>query len=410
VPTNTLSDSKCKAAKPAERAYKLFDGHGLFLYVSPAGGKIWRMAYRAEVDGKQKPQTATFGPYPLITLQDARAKRDALRLRLVNGEPAKPKEHRAAKRINLKDAAEQYWNGRQDISDKYRQNAMNALEAYITPRLGKSWMDEIGREDVLEVLKVMDVAGKFSYVRKVRGWLSSVFDWAMANSFCTVNPCELINTRKAFGHRKVVSFAALEVNKVAEFMKRLELEGLLQSAIACKLMALTGVRTKELRMMRLDEIDGALWRIPAARMKKDLDLLVPLSRQALEIVEHMKARNPGTAYLFPNDRDKTRPMSENAVLYLIGRMGYGGEMTGHGWRTVMSTWLNEHGFDKDAIERQLAHVPSDKVRGIYNRAEFMPERRRMMQAWADWLVPDRLSKALHSPASSDANIASSVSA
>lgn len=399
MPTNSLSDSKCKAAKPQEKPYKLFDGHGLFLHVTPAGGKTWRMAYR--VDGK--PQTATFGPYPLVTLAKAREDRDALRLRLQKGEPAKEAKASTAKRILLRDASEQYWAGRQDMDPKSLLNAQNALERYIMPKLGGKFLDEIDNGQVLEALKVLDAAGKFSYVRKLRGWLSAVFDWGIGNEYAKINPCELINPRKAFGRRKTVGFAALELTEIEDFMKRLELEGLLQSVMACKLLGLTGVRTKELRMMRWDEIDGALWRIPAERMKKDLDLLVPLSRQSLVIVEHMRARATGSEYVFPNDRTNTRPMSENTVLYLIGRIGYAGIMTGHGWRKVMSTWLNEHGFDKDAIERQLAHVPSDKVRGIYNRAEFMPERRRMMQEWADWLIPDQLSKSLNAPESSGAS-------
>lgn len=402
MPTNSISDSQCRAAKPKEKAYKLFDGHGLHLAVMPSGTKTWRMAYR--VDGK--PQTATFGHYPLVTLAQAREKRDDLRLRLQKGEPAKEAKT-GAKRIELREASGKYWAGRQDMDPKSLLNAQNALERYVFPKLGDVFMDELDSGRVLEALKVMDAAGKFSYVRKVRGWLSAVFDWAVANGYAKINPCELINPRKAFGRRKTQGFAALELPQVPDFMKRLELEGLLQSVMACKLLALTGVRTKELRFMRRDEIDGALWRIPAERMKKDLDLLVPLSRQSLAVIEHMLARNPGSVYVFPNERDLSRPMSENAILYLMGRIGYAGTMTGHGWRKVMSTWLNEHGFDKDAIERQLAHVPSDKIRGIYNRAEFMPERRRMMQAWADWLMPDQLSKSLRSSASSDASTASS---
>lgn len=406
MPTNSLSDSQCRAAKPKEKAYKLFDGHGLHLAVMPSGTKTWRMAYRVEVDGRLKPQTATFGPYPLVTLAQAREKRDDLRLRLKKGEPAKEAKA-GAKRILLRDASEKYWAGRQDMDAKTMLNAKNAMERYVFPKLGDTFMDEVDSAQVLTALKVMDAAGKFSYVRKVRGWLSAVFDWGVANGYAKINPCELINPRKAFGRRKTQGFAALEITEIPEFMQRLELEGLLQSVMACKLLGLTGVRTKVLRFMEPGEIDGAIWRVPAEKMKMDLDLLVPMSRQSLTIVEHMMARNPGSKYVFPNERDLNRPMSENTVLYLIGRIGYAGIMTGHGWRKVMSTWLNEHGFDKDAIERQLAHVPSDKIRGIYNRAEFMPERRRMMQAWADWLMPDQLSKALTSPESSDASTASS---
>lgn len=407
MPTNSLSDSQCRAAKPRDKAYKLFDGHGLHLAVLPTGTKTWRLAYRVEVDGKLKPQTATLGQYPVVTLAEAREKRDELRKRLQAGESVK-EPAAGTRRIRLRDASEQYWPGRQDMDPKSLLNAQNALERYILPKLGDAFVDEIESTQVLEALKVVDAAGKFSYVRKIRGWLSAVFDWAVANGYAKINPCELINPRKAFGRRKTQGFAALEITEVPEFMKRLAMEGLLQSVLACQLLGLTGVRTKELRFMRRDEIDGALWRIPGEKMKKDLDLLVPLSRQSLAIINHMLARNPGSVYVFPNERDLNRPMSENAILYLIGRIGYAGVMTGHGWRKVMSTWLNEHGFDKDAIERQLAHVPGDKIRGIYNRAEFMPERRRMMQAWADWLLPDEVAKALHAPASSDTSTASSA--
>jgi integrase len=139
--------------------------------------------------------------------------------------------------------------------------------------------------------------------------------------------------------------------------------------------------------MEWTEIEGDLWRIPAAKMKRRREHLVPLSTQALQIIALMRKRSRGGVYVFPNDRRLDRPMSENSILYLIGRMGYGGRMTGHGWRSVASTWANENGHDKDAIERQLAHAPDDKIRSIYNRAEYLPQRRAMLQAWGDWVMP-----------------------
>ncbi len=400
MPTNTLTDSQCRAAKPRDKAYKLFDGLGMYLHVTPAGGRIWRMAYR--LDGKA--QTATIGPYPLIGLQDARTRRDQLRLKLLTGERLTPTRQRD--RMTLQQAVAAFWGGRKDVSESYRQNATRALEMHILPRLGGMQLDEIGRADVLAVLDALDAAGKHEYVRKTRAWLGQVFDWAVERELAPMNPCALIDPRKAFTKAKVVSFAALELTEIRDFMARLDLEGLIQSAMACRLLALTGVRTTELRMMRWDEIDGDLWRIPAARMKKERDHLVPLSTQAVAIIENMRARSKGSPYVFPNDRRLDRPMSENAVLYLLHRMGYKGRMTGHGWRSVVSTWANERGYNADAIERQLAHVPKDKVRGIYNRAEFMPERRRMLQDWADWMMPAAEGRA--SPESTDASSASSV--
>jgi len=381
VPTNSLTESKIKAAKPKEKPYKLFDGHGLYLYVSTAGGKSWRMTYR--VNGKA--QTNTFGPYPLLGLADARAKRDAVRLAMVNGTPLKPVKK--AETLTLSKASERYWEGRKDLSTSYVMNAVNAIAQHIEPKLGNRPIGELTRSEVLEVLMVMDAAGLSDYVRKTRMWLGQVFDWAVEQEHATINPCALIDPRKAFSKAPVESFASLEVTEIHQFMERLKLEGIIQSAQACRLLALTWVRTQELRMMEWTEIDGELWRIPAGKMKRRRDHLVPLSKQALVILENMRQRSTGSVYVFPNDRRIDRPMSENAILYLIGRIGFGGKMTGHGWRTVASTWANETGYDKDAIERQLAHAPDDKVRATYNRAEYLPERKAMLQAWADWLLP-----------------------
>lgn len=380
---NNLTDAKCKAAKATDKLYKLSDGHGLHLAVTPAGGKLWRMAYRLA----GRAQLASFGPYPLVSLAAARVERDALRLKLLKGEPVKAPKAKGS--ITLQAASETYWATRQDLTPDYRANAEAALSRHLFPKLGAKQIRSIDRAALLEVLKVMDAAGLLVYVRKTRMWASQVWDWAVEHGHADTNPAALIDPKKAFSRAKVVNMAALELPQVPAFMERLKLEGIIQSAQACRLMALTGLRTQELRGLRWDEVDGALLRIPDSRMKKDLDLLVPLSRQAVAILENMKARSKGSPYVFPNDRRLDRPMSENAVLYLIGRMGYAGKMTGHGWRSVLSSWANEAGYNPDAIERQLAHVPGDKVRGIYNRAEYLPERRAMLQAWADWLMPTR---------------------
>jgi integrase len=381
VGINNLTDAKCKAAKPREKLYKLSDGHGLHLAVTPAGGKLWRMAYR--VDGRS--QLASFGPYPLLSLAAARAERDALRLKLLKGEPTKTPKVKSS--ITFQEASDTYWATRQDLTSDYRANAEAALARHIFPRLGAKPIRTIDRSALLEVLKTMDAAGLTVFVRKTRMWASQVWDWAVEHGHADTNPAALIDPKKAFSRSRVVNMAALELPEVAGFMARLDLEGVIQSAQACRLMALTGLRTQELRGLRFEEWDGDLLRIPDSRMKKDLDLLVPLSSQAKAILENMRARSRGSVYVFPNDRRQDRPMSENAVLYLIGRIGYAGKMTGHGWRSVLSTWANEAGFNPDAIERQLAHVPGDKVRGIYNRAEYLDIRKQMLQAWADWLMP-----------------------
>lgn len=381
--TNNLTDSKCKAIKPTDKPQKISDGGGLFLYVTPQGSKLWRCAYR--LDGRQ--QTASFGAYPAVTLQEARQQRDELKRKLRTGAPVK--EAKAKAGMTLDDAHAAYWGGRKDLSASYLDNERRAYEMHVQTHLGKRTMREITRADMLAALNILDAAGKHDYVRKVRMWLAQLWDWAIEQGQATDNPARVIKPQRAFGKKPVEHFAALEIRDIPSFMDRLSYESELQSVLACKLLALTWVRTQELRMMEWSEIEGDLWRIPEGKMKRRREHLVPLSRQAMELLDTLKARSRGSRYVFPNDRRLDRPMSENAILYLIGRIGYKGMMTGHGFRSVGSTWANENGFNADAIERQLAHAPDDKVRAVYLRSEFMLERRRMLQSWADWLLQTR---------------------
>lgn len=378
MPTNQLTDHQCKKAKPAEKGVKLFDGGGLHLYIFPNGSKVWRIAFR--VDGKQ--QQKSFGAYPDVTLAEARQKRDELKSELLKGND--PRKKPKKKTLTLGDAVDQYWDGRQDVTPKYRENAKNGICHHLAKLLPLDIVS-INKNLLLEQLLEMDQKGLYVYVRKVKVWVGLVFDWAVAIGVIEVNPTHLIDSKKAFGKALVENHASLPLADVGEFMKRLDYEQGLQSVLACKLLALTWVRTVELRLMRWSEIDGNIWRIPKERMKKRKDHVVPLSKQALELIGQLRNLNSISEYVFPGDRDTKRPMSENSILYLIGRIGYKGKMTGHGWRSIGSTWANERGYSSDAIERQLAHSPEDKVRAVYNKAEYLPERTKMLQEWADWL-------------------------
>lgn len=381
--TNTLTDAKCRAAKAIDKPQKLFDGGGLHLFTSPTGAKVWRLAYRFN----GKPLTMSIGPYPEVTLSQARDKRDTAKAALRDGiDPMDKRRDRKRDAMTLQAASEAFWAGRKDVSPDYLANATRAIEMHALPALGDRAIGNITREELLAALMHLDAAGKHEYVRKVRMWLAQVWDWAIEQGHAATNPARLIRPEKAFGKTKVQHFAALELTEIPDFLQRLALEDDLQSVLACKLLALTWVRTNELRMMLWSEIDGDLWRIPAGKMKRGRDHLVPLSSHALALLESLKLRSRGSVYVFPNARRPDRPMSENAILYLIGRIGFGGKMTGHGFRTVASTWANEGGYNRDAIERQLAHVPKDQVRAAYNRAEFMAERRAMVQAWSDWFM------------------------
>jgi integrase len=378
MPTDTLTDARCRAAKPSSKPYKLFDGGGMALWVSPTGAKAWRLHYR--VDGKA--QTKSLGAYPDVTLAEARRLRDEARRKLRAGEAlAAPK----ASPLTVEQACRDYWAGRPDTTEGYRADALRMLELHVWPAIGARPVATVTRDDVLAPLLVLDAAGKPEAARRTRGRLSQVLAWCVERGHCAVNHAAGIKPERAFSRRTIEHHPAVELHEVGELLRRLALEGDLQSAIGCKLLALTWARTGELRMMRWDEIDGALWRLPAGRMKRRRDHLVPLSTQALALLERMQARRRGSEYVFPAPHRLDRPMSENAILYLLARMGYGGRMSGHGWRTVASTWAHEAGYPADVIERQLAHAPDDKVRAAYNRAQHFPERTKMVQAYADWL-------------------------
>lgn len=382
MPTNTLKDALCKAAKPAEKAYKMFDGGGLHLFVSPTGSKTWRIAYRLA----GKPKTMSVGPYPEVSLAEARGKRDGLKATLRDGGDPMAPRRATRKGMTLREASETYWAGRKDLSPSYLANAGRGIEMHLKNILEQN-IAGITREMLLEELGRMDAAGLHVYVRKVRMWIGQVFEWAVENGHASINPAALIRPEKAFGKAKVESFAALELRDVPNFLQRLALERELQSVLACRMLAYTWVRTAELRMMEIEEVDleEGMWIIPKGKMKRARDHVVPLPRQAVRVIKLMLARNSGSKYVFPSDRRDDRPMSENAILYLIGRIGYKGKMTGHGWRSVASTWANERGYNEDAIEMQLSHAPGNKIRAVYNRSKYINERREMLQAHADWI-------------------------
>ncbi len=275
--TNKLRDARCRSAKPSDRPAKLFDGGGLYLYVSTTGAKTWRVSYRINGRAQQK----SLGPFPAVSLAEARRKRDELKGQLRDG--VDPMRERKIKRVNLtfRVACEKFWGGRSDISESYKSNVMRALEMHLWASLGDLPIASIDRSLLLSALQRMDAKGLLEYVRKTRMWASQVFDWAVANEHCKINPAALINPTKTFGRKKVGSFAALDPRDMPEFVQRLSIEQPLNSVLACRMLAYTWVRTNELRNMLWSEIDGNLWLIPAEKMKRSRDHLVPLSRQAL---------------------------------------------------------------------------------------------------------------------------------
>ena len=376
--TNKLTDALCKKAIPSEKPRKLADGHGMYLFVSPTGAKVWRVAYKQF----GKDGTKILGPYPLLSLADARIKRDEFRRKLLDGEDVKATPQKS---ITFSDAVAQYWGGRKDVSAGYVQNAVRGLAMHLEPDIGKTPIALVTDAMILVPLLRLDAAEKFVYAKRLRMWSSLVFEWAMARKHCKTNPASLIKPSKAFGKKEEENHPHLPLLEIPEFMQRLAMEKELQSVLACRLMAMTWVRTGELRKFKWDQIDGDVWRVPRENMKKNRIHLVPLSKQSLAILETLRQRSRGGEYVFPGEQSKTRPMSENAVLYLIHRIGFKGRMSGHGWRSVASTWGNEHEYNSDHIEMQLSHSEENEVRGAYNHAQYFPQRRKMMQDFSNWL-------------------------
>lgn len=374
----SLTVAAIKAAT-ADRPRKLFDSGGLYLYVSPTGAKTWRLQFR--VAGKQ--QQRSLGPWPEVSLAEARQATLEARQALRQGQDIRKPRSKA--KPTLAACCEAYWAGRKDVTARYIGNAERAIAAHLKPILDLP-VDQVTRENLLEALGPLNEDSKFVYVRRVRMWIGQVLEWAVEQGHRAGNPAAEIKPSKAFGRRRRQSFAALELADVPAFLKRLAVEDDLQSVRAMKVLALTWLRTGELRMLQWGDIIGDQILIPEGRMKRRRDHLVPLSWQALALLEEQRRYTGAYRFVFVSAHDVDRPISENAILALLDRMGYAGRMTGHGFRSVGSTWANDREMLPDAIERQLAHVPADATRAAYNRAAYLTQRREILQAYADWLV------------------------
>ena len=285
--SNKLTDALCKGYKPTGKGYKKSDGQGMYLFISPAGSKVWRMGYR---DGNGREQTLVIGAYPLLSLKDARIARDEFKRRLLKGEDVKAKAKRS---ISFSEAVALYWAGRKDVSEGYKANATRGLAMHIEHFVGLDPISSITRERLLELLLKLDAAGKHVYAKRLRVWAGQVFDWAVELGHCQTNPAALIKPEKAFGSKPVEHHASLALKEIPDFFDRLALEASLQSVLACHMLALTWVRTGELRMMKWEQIEGDIWRVPGPVMKMKREHLVPLSKQALGLLNHLRLQHGG---------------------------------------------------------------------------------------------------------------------
>ena len=385
----SLSDAQARNAKPKAKSYKIADGEGLFLLIMPSGSKYWRLKYHYA--GKEK--VLALGVYPEISLTDARDRRSQARKVLAAGkDPGEAKKE--AKRISVVTnansfevvAREWFENRKHEWAQSSKRTKLVYLERYLLARIGPRPIAEISAPEVLAMLRVIEGKGTLDTARRVMQMCGQIFMYAIATGRVERNPVP--DLRGALKTPVVKHHSFLQAADLPPFLRKLDsYDGSSQTKLALRLLLFTFVRTNELRGAKWSEIDWdkSEWRIPAQRMKMKELHIVPLSRQVVEILFELKQITGSHEFILPNQHNPATFMSENTMLYAIYRMGYHSRATGHGFRSTASTILNEHEFRADVIERQLAHGERNRVRAAYNHAQYLTERRKMMQWWADYL-------------------------
>ena len=388
-----LTDAKIRNTKPADKPLKLTDGGGLYLEVRPTGTRLWRLRYR--IDGKEN--VFAIGGYPEIGLADARDAREKAKPLIRQG--IHPSHNRQAERLansaanaNTFEAVAREWIKKKAPSwtPYYLRQVERFMAADVFPFVGKLPIRNVSAAHLLEILNRIEGRGAATVALLVRQWSSAVFRYAVATLRADADPAAAL--KGAIHRPKVQHHKPLTRDQIAEFSKALEqYGGYRATVIALRLMLLTFVRTVELRKAEWIEfdLDRAEWRIPAERMKMREPHLVPLSTQAVELLRELATHTGGRRQLFPNLRNPNEYMTATTLNRALERMGFNGKdsigFSAHGFRATASTMLNEMGYRADVIERQLAHAERNKVRASYNQAEYMEERRQMMQAWAEYL-------------------------
>lgn len=389
-----LTDIKCKSTKPTEKPQKLGDSGGLYLHVMPSGSKYWRMKYR--IHGKEK--LLALGVYPETTLSDAREKRDAARKLVIQGiDPSAHKqETKHLATLNSKNTFEplaREWHSKNlaKWTEKHGQDIITRLEKDIFPEIGNLPVRDITAPRLLLAIRKMEERGAHELARRARGTCEQIFAYGIGIGKADRNiALDLRGTLEAFkrGH-----YAAFDFTELPTFLAKLQKNDARlypQTIRATKLLMLTFVRTAELINATWDEFDleKKVWNIPIERMKMRRPHLVPLSNQVLELLKEQKddTKVLQTPYVFPSQIEPRKPMSNGTILGGIKRLGYKGQMTGHGFRALaMSTIKEKLNYRHEVIDLQLAHEKKNKIDAAYDRAQFIQERTKMMQEWADYL-------------------------
>lgn len=390
VQRGALTDVVIKQAKAGDTAYKLSDGGGMYLLVRPNDSKYWRLKYR--INGKEK--LLSIGVYPEVSLMQARDARDAARELIAKGidpiEQSRREEIQKQRRAtNSLETIAREWHEKRSSkwSEDHAKRIIGSLEADVFPFLGERAINEIEPPDVLAVLRRIESRGALDHLGRVRQRLAAVFRYAIQTGRATHNAAADLSD--AFTTRPVEHRAALARADLPDFLRAVNAyQGHPITRLAMQLMLLTFVRTKELRSVRWAEfdIDKAVWEIPGERMKMKDPHRVPLSQQALKLLEELHPLSGAGELLFPSPNAPGKSLSENALIYMVYRLGYHSKATTHGIRATAATILSEEGFASDVIERALAHQERNKVKAAYQRSDFFKERQKMMQWWADYLT------------------------
>lgn len=389
-----LTDTQIKNAKPQERQQKLFDGGGLFLLVVPEGGKRWRLKYR--FGGKEK--LLALGTYPQVSLKEAREQRDAAKKMIREGidpgeikkeEKAEEKADKAREENTFRVVAVE-WIGKQAArwTESHREKTARRFELDVFPWIGDTPIVNLNAPVLLEVVQRIEKRGAVETAHRVLQNCGQLFRYAIATGRAERNPAA--DLRGALAPVQEKHFATItEPGKIGALLRAMDgYEGSFVVRCALKLAPLVVVRPGELRKAEWAEFDLTRkeWRIPAEKMKMRDTHIVPLSPQAVAVLEELHPLTGKGAYLFPSERTPTRPMSENTVNGALRRMGYSKEeLTGHGFRAMFSTLAHEHGWPSDVIERQLAHAERNSVKKAYNHAQHLPERRKLLEWWGEYL-------------------------
>jgi integrase len=386
-----LTDTVVRKSRPKHTAYRLSDGGGLYLQVTPAGGKLWRWKYR--YDGREK--LMALGIYPDVPLSLARERHAEARKLLAQG--IDPMAQRKADKATAENSFEtisfrwlEHW--KDGKSPRHADYVERRMKADILPCLGARPIAEIEAPEVVAMVKAIEKRGARDIAKRALETTGQVFRYGIAHGHARRNPASEIRPGDILKATRKVNYARVDAKELPNLLRAIEVyQGKHVTRFALKLMALTFVRTSELIGAKWAEFDleAARWDIPAERMKMRTPHIVPLAKQALDVLATLQTLTGKSEWLFPGERSAKKPMSNNTILAALERMGYKGRMTGHGFRGLASTLLHEQGYNHEHIELQLAHAPRNAVSAAYNHALYLEPRARMMQDWAEFLEQTR---------------------